>query len=52
MGSSTITLVGLGCGDDRRAYAVRGRFEGSRIGKSAWLLDYGGAVDGLGAATG
>ena len=50
--ASAVTLVGLGCGDDRRAYAVRGRFEGKPIGKSACLLDCAGAVEGLGAATG
>jgi hypothetical protein len=52
VGASTITLVGHGCGDDRRAYAVRGRSEGNSMGKSACLLDYAGAAEGLGAATG
>ena len=51
-GASTITLVGHGCGDERRAHAVRGRSEGNSMGKSACLLDYAGAAEGLGAATG
>jgi hypothetical protein len=49
--ASAITLVGPGCGDERRAYAVWGRFEGEHVGKSAGLLDHAGAVEGLGAAT-
>jgi hypothetical protein len=44
VGASTITLVGLGCGDDRRAYAVRDRFEGKHAGKSAAFLDHAGAA--------
>jgi hypothetical protein len=47
-----VALVGHGSGDDRRAYAVRGRSEGNSMGKSACLLDYAGAAEGLGAATG
>jgi hypothetical protein len=38
VGASAITLVGLGCGDERRAYAVWGRFEGEHVGKSVGLL--------------
>jgi hypothetical protein len=48
VGASAVTLVGLGCGDERRAYAVRGRFEGEHGGKSVGLLDHAGAVEGLG----
>src|SRR6185437_12391009 len=45
VGASAITLVGLGCGDERRDYAVWGRFEGEHTGKSVGLLGRAGAVE-------